>query len=105
MIQAIADMFGRISIEQVQADSMNGAKCLKERRIDQKAIPEDIRSRLTGAQLVTLGRLKGFGWSLEFVRKPLYQDQIVVLVDPSGEQHAVLHKDGSLDTSLDFMIR
>lgn len=78
----------------------------KERRKGQEAVPNDLRSRLTELQRHTLASLENFGWSVRFVRRPLFQDQVVVLVDPSGQQHAILHEDGSIDRNhLDVEIR
>jgi len=77
----------------------------KERRIGLAAIPEDIKSRLTGLQRGTLARLEGFGWSIKFVRRPLFQEQIIVLVDSSGVDHAILTEDGELDRNINFTIR
>lgn len=77
----------------------------KERRIGVDAIPNDIKSRMTELQRGTLARLEGFGWSIEFVRRPLFQDQIIVLVDPAGAEHAVLQEDGSMDRNINLTIR
>jgi len=77
----------------------------KEHRIGLDAIPMDIKSRMTGLQRGTLARLEGFGWSIKFVRRPLFQEQIIVLVDSSGVDHAILTEDGQLDRNLDFAIR
>jgi len=71
----------------------------KERRTGQVAIPDDMMSELNELQHQTLARMEGFGWSVGFVRRPLFQDRVVVLFDPSGHQHAVLNEDGTLDTS------
>jgi len=84
---------------------MNGSESPKERRIDQKAVPDDIKTLLTTEQLLTVARLEGFGWSIRFVRRPLFQDHTVVLFDPSGQRHAILEKDGSLDTTADIQVR
>ena len=84
---------------------MHGSESPKERRIDQKAVPDDIKALLTTEQLLTVARLEGFGWSIQFVRRPLFQDHTVVLFDPSGKRHAILEKDGSLDTTTDIQIR
>ncbi len=84
---------------------MNGSESPRERRIDQKAVPDDIKALLTTEQLLTVARLKGFGWSIRFVRRPLFQDHTVVLFDPFGKRHAILEKDGSLDTTTDIQIR
>ena len=64
---------------------MNGSESPRERRIDQKSVPDDIKALLTTEQLLTVARLEGFGWSIKFVRRPLFQDHTVVLFDPSGK--------------------
>jgi len=76
-----------------------------ERRSGQVAIPDDLMSELNELQHQTLARLEGFGWSVGFVRRPLFQERVVVLFDPSGQQHAVLLEDGSLDKSTDTPVR
>lgn len=77
----------------------------RERRTGQVAIPDDMMSELNELQHQTLARLEGFGWSVGFVRRPLFQDRVVMLFDPTGRQHAVLNDDGSIDTSDDTLIR
>ena len=84
---------------------MNDKQAPRERRTGQVAIPEDIRTRLNVLQHQTLKRVEGFGWSVGFVRRPLFQDQVVVLFDPTGRQYAILHEDGSLDRESDTPIR
>ncbi|MGB5200943.1 MAG: hypothetical protein WBR56_13680 [Sedimenticolaceae bacterium] len=84
---------------------MGATDTSNERRIGVDAIPKDIKARLTELQRHVLAQLQGFGWSIKFVRRPLFQDQIVVLVDPSGNQHAILREDGSIDREMDFTIR
>ena len=77
----------------------------KERRIGVDGIPEDIKARMTEMQRHTLANLEGFGWSIKFVRRPLFQEQVIVLVDPSGEQYAVLTEDGDVDRDVTLTIR
>ena len=77
----------------------------KERRIGVDAIPEDLEARMTELQRHALKQLEGFGWSIKFVRRPLFQDPVIVLVDPSGARHAVLTEDGSIDRDTDFIVR
>lgn len=84
---------------------MSAAKRPIERRVGLDAIPEDIKSRMTGPQRNTLARLRGSGWSIRFVRRSQYQDQAIVLVDASGEQHAVLQEDGSIIQNHGFTVR
>ena len=84
---------------------MTGSKLGEERRTGQEPIPEDIRSRLNELQHQTLVRLSGFGWSMQFVRRPLFQDLVIVVIDPSGTDRAVLREDGSIDRDFDLQIR
>lgn len=77
----------------------------KERRIGVDAIPGDIAARMTEMQRHTLANLEGFGWSIKFVRRPLFVEQTIVLVDPSGEQYAGLTEDGDMDRDVDLAIR
>ena len=77
----------------------------RERRIGQVAVPPDFKSRLNELQHQTLARIEGFGWSVGFVRRPLFQDVVIVLFDPAGDRYAILNDDGSLDTTTDITIR
>lgn len=84
---------------------MSNGESPKERRVDQVAIPNDIKSILTELQHQALARLEGFGWSIAFVRRPLFHDDVIVLYDPSGKRHAILNEDGSLDAITDLPVR
>lgn len=68
-------------------------------------IPEDIKALMTDLQLLTLANLEGFGWSIQFVRRPLFQEQVIVIVDPSGEQYAILTEDGEVDRDANLTLR
>jgi len=76
-----------------------------DRRNGSPPVPPDTQSRMTDMQRGTLARLEGFGWSIRFVRRPLFQEQVIVLVDPAGHDHAVLREDGTFDRNIDFPIR
>ena len=69
------------------------------------AIPKDIKSYMTKLQRDTLARLRVVGWSIQFVRRPLYEDQVILLVDSSGEQQAVLQEDGSIIRNPEISVR
>lgn len=84
---------------------MSAKKRPIERRVGLDAIPKDIKSRMTKLQCDTLATLRVVGWSIQFVRRPLYEDQVIVLVDSSGEQQAVLQEDGSIIRNLGFSVR
>jgi hypothetical protein len=77
----------------------------RERRRGQAEDPGALREGLTPAQRDALRTLEHFGWALRFVRRPLFQDPLPVVVDRHGQRHALLRADGSLDESPAFRIR
>ena len=77
----------------------------RERRKQQGIDPAGLRAGLTPAQLRALETLEHFQWTLKFVRRPMFQEPVPVVVDRSGSRHAVLLADGSLDESPGFAIR
>ncbi|WP_298577337.1 hypothetical protein [uncultured Luteimonas sp.] len=77
----------------------------RERRRRQQDDPRALREGLTPAQLQALETLEYFNWTLKFVRRPMFQDPIPVVIDRDGVRHAVLLADGSLDESPGFAIR
>lgn len=76
-----------------------------ERRLGQVAVPDDVNARLNELQHQTLARLEGFGWSVGFIRRPLFQEPVVVLFDPTGRSYGILRDDGILDTKTVLEIR
>ena len=77
----------------------------RERRQTGDHDPAALRAGLTPQQLAALATLEQFQWTLRFVRRPMFQDPIPVVVDRTGTRHAVLKPDGSLDENLGFKIR
>lgn len=77
----------------------------RERRNEHAIDQVKLRAGLTAAQLRALDTLEQFQWTLKFVRRPMFQDPVPVVVDRSGTRHAVLLADGSLDESPGFRIR
>ncbi|TKR30384.1 hypothetical protein FCE95_09655 [Luteimonas gilva] len=77
----------------------------RERRRPGDADSAALRAGLTPQQLAALETLEQFQWTLRFVRRPMFQDPIPVVVDRSGKRHALLKSDGSLDENLGFKIR
>ena len=84
---------------------MSDIQSPKERRVGAVAVPDEILAELTEMQHQTLARLEGFGWAVGFVRRPLFQERVVMLFDPSGREHAVLNEDGTIDKTSDIPVR
>lgn len=77
----------------------------RERRKSQPEGHAALRDGLTPAQSSALHTLEHFKWTLKFVRRPMFQDPVPVVVDRDGTRHAVLLPDGTLDESPGFKIR
>ena len=77
----------------------------EEKRKGMSPIPEILKEVLNEAQLSTLNKMEGFGWILEFVRRPLFQGVVPVLFHPNSKQHGVLEDDGTLNLQSNSKIR
>jgi len=64
-----------------------------------------LRAGLNEAQLKTLHTMEQFKWTLRFVRRPLFQDPVPVLVDRDGSRYVALEPDGRINETPDFKIR
>ena len=67
--------------------------------------PALLREGLTPEQSKSVETLEHFGWSLRFVRRPLFRDPVPVLYNSGGDKYVVLQADGSLDESQTLKIR
>lgn len=76
-----------------------------ERRKDAERTTREMRGDLNAAQLETLADLERFGWSLKFVRRPMFQPSIPVVFDGDRKTFAVLEADGSINEHPPFDIR
>ena len=77
----------------------------KERREGMAPIPEKLDEVLNDAQLLSLNKLEGFGWNLEFVRRPLFQDVVPVLFHPDTKKYGLLRGDGTLNAQPEIRVR
>lgn len=76
-----------------------------ERRGSKTAVPPNLRGYLNQEQRLALQKIENFGWQLEFVRQPLFQDPIPVVISPDRQRHAVLQQDGELDMNSGLSFR
>lgn len=76
-----------------------------ERRRCQPSDPINLRSGLTPEQTAAIATLEQLGWSLQFVRRPLFRDPVPVLFQKGGERWIAVEGDGRLDENPDFAIR
>jgi len=64
-----------------------------------------LRAQLNENQLMALSELERFGWELKFIRRPLFQDPIPVVVDGDRKSFSILRPDGSLDDHPNLKLR
>ncbi|MEX0730977.1 MAG: hypothetical protein WED00_11375 [Aquisalimonadaceae bacterium] len=79
----------------------------KERRKNTPPVPqrENLAKMLNSNQLLTLHRLENYGWQLKFVRRPLFQDPVLILYNATDGRHSLLEADGSVLPLEDMGIR
>lgn len=76
-----------------------------ERRQNKNPVPKNLSKYLNEAQIQELHQVESFGWELMFVRRPLFQEPVAVVVDSSGNIVGVLEKDGTINKEADIIIR
>lgn len=77
----------------------------RERRRQSPLDPASLRAGLTAAQVKALETLEQFGWTLRFVRRPMFMDPVPVAFDRGGRRWVVIEADGSLNENPGFKIR
>jgi hypothetical protein len=77
----------------------------KERRGAKTPVPTSLDETLNHDQLLTLRQLENFGWRIAFVRRPLFQEVVVVITSADGEKTGILETDGQLNMQPNIRIR
>lgn len=77
----------------------------KDKRGVQPPVPDDVCKYLNEAQREELKNLEKFGWGLGFIRRPLFQDPLIVVMHPDGKAVGVLEEDGTLNLEPDLVLR
>ena len=78
---------------------------IEEKRIGDTPIPVNMKNYLNDAQLAELRSIEKFGWSLKYIRRPLFQELVVVVANPDGRSIGVLEDDGRLNLESDLETR
>lgn len=76
-----------------------------EKRRDADPVPENLEDWLSQDQLDAHKQLGNFGWQLKFIRRPAFQDPIVIIYNRDKDLFGVLEKDGRIDTDSGITIR
>ncbi len=76
-----------------------------EKRKGEPPIPADIQDVLSPDQMMTLRQLENFGWQVAFVRRPLFQESVIVVSSTDNGKIGVLEDNGQLNLQPDIRIR
>ena len=68
-------------------------------------IPDQLDQVLNEMQMLGLRQMENFGWHLLFVRRPLFQEPVPVLIDAAGKRYGLLEQDGHVRMDPDVAIR
>ena len=76
-----------------------------EKRNGNKPIPDNVNNFLNSAQQSELHKIEGFGWSIKYLRHPLFQDPVVFVTSADGKSIGILEDDGRLNLEPDIETR
>ena len=76
-----------------------------DKRTGQLAIPDNLEDWLSEEQMQMLHQIESFGWHIKFIRRPVFQDPIIVLVSDDGKKIGILEKDGKINMDPDITRR
>lgn len=76
-----------------------------EKRNKSQPIPDDVAQYLNDAQQAQLNTIESFGWNLKYIRRPLFQERVIVVTNPDGSSIGVLEEDGRLNLESDIATR
>ena len=68
-------------------------------------IPEYVEKYLNEDQQAQLQTIERFGWNLKYIRRPIFQDPVVIVMNPDIGSVAVVENDGSLNQQPDIEMR
>lgn len=76
-----------------------------ENRKGMEPVPANAESMLNTGQRQALHQMENFGWRLYFIRRPLFANILVVIVNGEGNKVGVLEEDGRINMEPDIKLR
>ena len=77
----------------------------QDKRKGMKPVPDNVEELLNPAQVSALRAIEQFGWQLHFIRRPLFQEIVPVLINQEGNKLVILEADGSLNDKVELDLR
>ena len=77
----------------------------REKRKGEPPIPVDFQDALSPDQIMTLRQIENFGWQVAFVRRPLFQEKVIVVTTSDNKRYGVIEETGELNLQAEIRIR
>ena len=77
----------------------------REKRNRQPPVPPNLDEVINPDQLMTLRQIENFGWQLEFVRRPVFDEHVVVVSSADSGKFGVLEDTGELNLEHEIRVR
>jgi len=77
----------------------------KEKRTGEEPVPDNAIEMLNPMQVRALRQIESYGWQLQFIRRPLFQDPVPVVIDADGKKIGILEEDGRINMEPDIKVR
>ncbi len=102
-----ADMGAAVEVMEITVEEVELATepDWMEKRTGESAVPDNLEDYLNGEQIKALRQIENFGWELKFVRRPLFQEPIAVIINTDGDRVGTLEADGRIDLQQNFELR
>lgn len=78
---------------------------VRESRVGVLPIADDLKEVLNDAQLQALQAIEGMGWELQFIRRPLFQGVVPVIVNSEDNSRGILEENGDISMLPDTAVR
>lgn len=76
-----------------------------DKRIGQPPIPDNLEDWLNDIQLEMLRKIEILGFTLIFMRRPVRQDPVPIVINNEGNKIGILEKDGRINMEVDIAMR
>lgn len=77
----------------------------REKRKGEPPIPANFEQVLNLDQMMTLRQIENFGWQVAFIRRPLFQESVVVVANSNNRKFGVLEDTGELNLQAEIRLR
>ena len=76
-----------------------------DKRTGQPPVPDDLEDWLNDIQLQMLRKIEVLGFTLIFMRRPVQEDPVPIIINNDGNKIGILKKDGRLNMEVDITMR